>query len=82
MVTVWQGLTAVTKAFTIINDHWPAIILSAGDSKTSAKETLEIVAKSNAIIKSVIEKEIMIVDLEMTLNKLGEDLKKTRLGDF
>ena len=82
MVTVWQGLTAVTKAFTMINDHWPAIILSAGDSKTSAKETLEIVAKSNAIIKSVIEKEIMIVDLEMTLNKLGEDLKKTRLGDF
>ena len=82
MVTVWQGLTAVTKAFTIINDHWPAIILSAGDSKTSAKETLEIVAKSNAIIKSVIEKEIMIVDLEMTLNKLGEDLKKTRLVDF
>ena len=82
MVTVWQGLTAVTKAFTMINDHWPAIISSAGDSKTSAKETLEIVAKSNAIIKSVIEKEIMIVDLEMTLNKLGEDLKKTRLGDF
>ena len=82
MVTVWQGLTAVTKAFTMINDHWPAIILSAGDSKTSAKETLEIVAKSIAIIKSVIEKEIMIVDLEMTLNKLGEDLKKTRLGDF
>ena len=82
MVTIWQGLTAVTKAFTMINDHWPAIILSAGDSKTSAKETLEIVAKSNAIIKSVIEKEIMIVDLEMTLNKLGEDLKKTRLGDF
>ena len=82
MVTVWQGLTAVTKAFTMINDHWPAIISSAGDSKTSAKETLEIVAKSNAIIKSVIEKEIMIVDLEMTLNKLGEDLKKTRLVDF
>ena len=82
MVTVWQGLSAVTKAFTMINDHWLAVILSAGDSKTNAKETLEIVAKSNAIIKSVIEKEIMIVDLEMTLNKLGEDLKKTRLGDF
>ena len=82
MVTVWQGLSAVTKAFTMINDHWLAVILSAGDSKTNAKETLEIVSKSNAIIKSVIEKEIMIVDLEMTLNKLGEDLKKTRLGDF
>ena len=33
------------------------------DSKTNAKEALEIVAKSNAFRKSAIEKESMIVDL-------------------
>ena len=33
------------------------------DSKTNAKEVLEIVAKSNAFRKSAIEKESMIVDL-------------------
>ena len=33
------------------------------DSKTNAKEVLEIVAKSNAFRKSAIKKESMIVDL-------------------
>ena len=32
-MTVQQGFSAVTKAFTMINDHWPAVILSAGLSK-------------------------------------------------
>ena len=30
MATVWQGFSVVTKAFTTVNDRWPAIILSAG----------------------------------------------------
>ena len=30
MVTVWQGFLAVTEAFTTVNDHWPAVILSTG----------------------------------------------------
>ena len=45
------------------------------DSKINAKEVLEILAKSNAFRKSAIKKEIMVVDLAKTLNKLGEDLR-------
>ena len=30
MGTIWQDFSAVTKAFTALNDHWPAAILSAG----------------------------------------------------
>ena len=48
------------------------LVLQCG-SKTNAKELLEIVV---AIRKSAIEKEIMVVDLAKTLNKLGEDFKK------
>ena len=29
MVTIQQGFSSVTKAFTTVNDHWLAIILSA-----------------------------------------------------
>ena len=28
MMTISQGFSVVTKAFTMVNDHWPAIILS------------------------------------------------------
>ena len=29
MVTAQQRFLAVKKAFTVVNDHWPAVILSA-----------------------------------------------------
>ena len=29
MVTVRQGFSVVTKAFTTVSDRWPAVILSA-----------------------------------------------------
>ena len=30
MVTVRQGFSVVTKVFTVVNDRWPAAVLSAG----------------------------------------------------
>ena len=28
IVTIWQRFLAITKAFTTVNDRWPAVILS------------------------------------------------------
>ena len=65
----------ITRIATLKSDADADALALQCDSKMNAKKVLEIVTKSNAFRKSAIEKDIMVVGLAKTLNKLGEDLK-------
>ena len=48
------------------------------ESKTNAKEVMEMVIKSNSFRKTALEKENMVCDLSKAIDKLENELKQCK----
>ena len=81
MVTVQQGLSAVTKAFTTVNDHWLTVILSAVNEKLLV--TNHDFSKLSTIPDAYLLHEIPEKN-ELTDEKVDDDLldKGSGLGEW
>ena len=81
MVTVQQGFSAVTKAFTTVSDHWPKVILSAVNEKFLV--TNHDFSELSTIPDAYLLHEIPEKD-ELTDEKVDDNLinKSSRLGEW